>query len=177
MVFRKNYWSYEVIRRYLQLILTATEMRMFSNIKILRQRLEHSNPTQIISLSCILCSRGESQRRGWSDCQEGEHLQGVPRGCYGGHDVKVLPHVAAEISGSISQAYSITMIICGDGAIGLTGWNNIFRVFPWSRYIEILCCDWSRSHCFLYLNLNKCTMTFISLSKQILIWIRIYICT
>ena len=35
--------------------------------------------------------------------------------------LKVLPHVAAEISGSISQAYSITMIVCGDGAIGPTG--------------------------------------------------------
>ena len=32
--------------------------------------------------------------------------------------LKVLPQKAAEISGPISQAYTITMIICGDGAIG-----------------------------------------------------------
>ena len=32
--------------------------------------------------------------------------------------LKVLPRKAAEISGPISQAYTITMIICGDGAIG-----------------------------------------------------------
>ena len=50
--------------------------------------------------------------------------------------LKVLPQVAAEISGPISQANKITMIASGDGAIGANRWGNISG-FPseWSTLI------------------------------------------
>ena len=56
--------------------------------------------------------------------------------------LKVLPQVAAEISGPISQANKITMIASGDGAIGANRWGNISGFPP--EWITLIGPDPSR---------------------------------